>query len=418
MDVDVTAESNLLCALLTTDQEGIDKVALILNSADFQDREKASLFEAMLWLRNEGRAIDVVGCYQGMETLKVNTDDAARVIANTFNAYPLAGQVERYAQAVKEQSRVSRLRRTIVLANSRLLEGENIKWVKNELVADIEEVETDSRSEEDCVIEQAMEPVLASIYDRMHGDQSRSGLRTGITELDHITSGINREELWVVGGMPGRGKSAFALQTALNVAGEGAGVYFISLEMSRGSIMRRLLKMKFGAAAVENPGREWERLLAYREDLKTLPLFINDSASLDIEDLVSRTRARISRSKTALVIVDYIQLIRCEGRERRDRVSEATDRLRRLAKDTGTPVLALSQLRRPQNIDDRPSMIDLKESGDIEAHAHVVLLLYMPDDPERRGQDEIIVGKQREGPTGRIEVAFVGEKGRFFERAR
>jgi replicative DNA helicase len=119
-----------------------------------------------------------------------------------------------------------------------------------------------------------------------------------------------------------------------------------------------------------------------------------------------------------LVIVDYLQLIKAEGRDRRDVVGEATNQLRNLAKDTGVPVMAMSQLRRPHNINDRPTMIDLKETGDIEAHAHVVLLMYMPlaQGGGFSGEEEIIIGKQREGPTGSVPVMFEGSRAKFWER--
>jgi replicative DNA helicase len=205
----------------------------------------------------------------------------------------------------------------------------------------------------------------------------------------------------------------------MNLAGDGFPVYFISLEMSRYAVMRRLLKMKFGTAAVEYPNsKQLSALFEYEKELRQLPFYLNDSSSLEIEELISRARMRIARSGIRLVIVDYIQLIRFEGKDRRERVSECTDRLRRLAKDTGVPVMALSQLRRSQNVNDRPTMIDLKESGDIEAHAHVILLLYMPvgQDGAFTGEDELIVGKQREGPTGKVPIAFLGTKCQFYER--
>jgi replicative DNA helicase len=139
---------------------------------------------------------------------------------------------------------------------------------------------------------------------------------------------------------------------------------------------------------------------------------------VDIHRIVSKARLAIQKKGVRLVIVDYLQLIKATGHERRDMVSEATNQLRMLAKETGIPVMALSQLRRPHSLNDRPTMIDLKESGDIEAHAHVVLLLYMPmaQDTRPSGEEEIIIGKQREGPTGTVPVFFKGSHRIFAER--
>lgn len=417
--MDFTAEANLIAALFVVDGQHIDKAAVLVRPDDFYDKGWCLFYQAMLTLRDRGEPIDAMGVFTVLKELKVSETEICRLVADCFNAFPMEGQVERYAKAVKTEARERRLRRTIRLAGERIEDGESPDEVKSELIDEIETADLTLVEQEDHHVSEATDKVLADLYDRMHGDSSKQGLKTGIAGLDEMTTGINREELWVVGGMPGRGKTAFALQTAINIAGQGRGVYYISLEMSRHSITRRLLAMKFGRGMVENPaGKQFEQLLAYKRELETLPLFINDASSLHIDELVARTRARILRTKLDLVIVDYLQLIRSDGRDRRERVGEATDRLRALAKQTGTPILALSQLRRPEHIDDRPTMIDLKESGDIEAHAHVVLLLYMPSDPEEKGNDEILVAKQREGPAGRVDVAFIGERGQFYERTK
>lgn len=415
--MDCTAEGTLVTALLVSDAEiGIAQASLIVQPEDFQDSDKATLYRAMLTLAGLGRPIDCANCFWALEEMKVKPEDANRIVAEAFDGAPIRGKIPRYAQMVKEKSRSKRVSKTIELAGVRLAEGENVRWVKNELLADIQQSESDEKSDEDCRLADSIGPVLQAISDRMAGDTSRLGLQMGIHALDNLTTGINREEFWVVGGLPGRGKTAIALQTAVEIAGNGFPVYYISLEMSRFAVMRRLLKMKFGSAAIENPGKQFDQLRAYEQDIRSIPLYVNDASSMEIDDLCTRARMRIARSGIRLVIVDYLQLIRCEGRDRRERVGEAADRLRRLAKDTGVPVMALSQLRRPANLNDRPTMVDLKESGDIEAHAHVVLLLYMPDRDEHRGEDEIIIGKQREGPTGKVDVRFIGSKGQFYER--
>lgn len=415
--MDFTAEANLIAALFVVDGAQIDKAAVLLEPDDFEDQGWRLFYRAMLALRDRGSPIDAMGVFTELKELKVSETEICRLVADSFDAFPMEGQVERYALAVRKEARERRIRRSIRLAAKRLEDGEGSEEVKSELVDDMETADLNLVAQKDHHVSEATDKVLADLYDRMHGDSTKLGLKTGLAGLDEMTTGINRDELWVVGGMPGRGKTAFALQTAINIAGQGRGVYYISLEMTRYAITRRLLAMKFGRGMVENPaGKQFEQLLAYKQELETLPLYINDASSLHIDELVARTRARILRTRLDLVIVDYLQLIRSDGRDRRERVGEATDRLRALAKQTGTPILALSQLRRPEHIDDRPTMIDLKESGDIEAHSHVVLLLYMPTDPEEQGNDEIIVGKQREGPTGKVDVKFVGERGQFYER--
>jgi replicative DNA helicase len=420
MDYDFTAEGTLLSALLITDQEsGIDQASLRLSPDDFEDREKAQLFKAMLAMRTRGLKIDCIGCVEELEAMQVKPDDAVRIVSAAMDGVPVTGRILYYCDKVREQAASKRTIRMIKVANERLGEGESVSWIKSELVGALNDIEAEHKSSEDGMLADAHTKVVEAIRDRLAGDTSKAGLRIGISALDQLTTGINREELWVVGGMPGRGKTALALQAGMNLASEGVPIYFVSLEMSRYAVMRRLLKMKFGSAAVEYPNeKQFGQMIEYERDLKTLPFYVNDSASMEIDELVARARMRIARSGIRLVIVDYIQLIRAEGRDRRERVGEATDKLRRLAKDTGVPVMALSQLRRSQNVNDRPSMIDLKESGDIEAHANVILLLYMPiaSNGSFTGEDELIIGKQREGPTGMVPIAFVGSKCQFFER--
>jgi replicative DNA helicase len=137
------------------------------------------------------------------------------------------------------------------------------------------------------------------------------------------------------------------------------------------------------------------------------PIYIDDSSTLNVSELVARAKLMIRQYGCQLICVDYLRLVDASVRELRERVGFIADTLRQLAKDTGVPVLALSQLKRPANVNDPPTMIDLKESGDVEAHAHVVLLLYRPlQDGRFTGEDEIIIGKCREGDVGPVPVTY------------
>jgi replicative DNA helicase len=147
-------------------------------------------------------------------------------------------------------------------------------------------------------------------------------------------------------------------------------------------------------------------LLKATEQLIEWPLYVDDSASLTLQELTSRARLSVRRNGVKLVVVDYLRLVRSKGRDLREKVGNVADGLRQLAKNENICVVLLSQLARPGDINERPTMLSLKESGDIEAHANIVLLLYMPVDNknEPTGEDEIIIGKSREGPLGAIPV--------------
>jgi replicative DNA helicase len=245
--------------------------------------------------------------------------------------------------------------------------------------------------------------------------QGLIGLTTGIADLDGATTGIRPGELWVIGAMPGRGKTVLGAQIALANVSSGHPVAFFSLEMSRADLAERFLSSRSSVSAskVRNPSyidsNDWRELANCIENLSELDLYVDDSSSLSIQSLIARARLLVRRKGCRLIVVDYLRLVQAPGREIREQVSNATDALRQFAKTEGVGVIALSQLARPRdrNLNSRPTVLGLKESGDVEAHAHVVLLIHMPSKSgEPTGMDEIIIGKNRHGPIGAIDVTF------------
>ncbi len=258
------------------------------------------------------------------------------------------------------------------------------------------------------------------------GKKGLIGLGTGIGELNEATTGIRPGELWVVGALSGRGKTALGTQVASANARAGMPVAIFSLEMRKDEIGCRLLsnESSISASRIRNPNfinkEQWMELATSAEQIMNWPLYIDDSPTLTLSSLVARARLYIRRYGCQLIVVDYIRLINAPGRELREQVGNATDALRQLAKTEGVGIVALSQLARPKDgkLNTRPSMINLKESGDIEAHAHVVVLIYMPmKQGEPTGKDEIIIAKNRHGPVGTIEVEFDRERLKFLPRS-
>jgi replicative DNA helicase len=225
--------------------------------------------------------------------------------------------------------------------------------------------------------------------------------------------------------MPGRGKTALGTQVALANASAGTAVAFFSLEMSREQLGERFLSNESGVAAarIRNPRyieqTQWTSILQCLGKLEQYPLYIDDSTSLNIETLIARAKLCIRRFGCRLVVVDYLRLVLAQGDQLRERVGNVAEGLRQLAKSESVSVLALSQLSRPKDgdINSRPNLLQLKESGDVEAAAHTVLLLYMPmrnDLPT--GQEEIIIGKNRNGPMGSVTVMFNRDRLKFYPR--
>jgi replicative DNA helicase len=252
------------------------------------------------------------------------------------------------------------------------------------------------------------------------------GLTTGIPDLDDVTTGIRPGELWIVGALPGRGKTALGAQIALANTRDHIPAGFFSLEMGREELGCRFLanETTVGATKIRNPRLlntvHWNDLSDCVYKLSDWPLFIDDSSSLQINQLVARARLYIRRFGCKLIVVDYLRLVNGPGPTLRERMGNVADALRRLAKDEKVGVVALSQLSRPQDkdINSRPTMLDLKESGDLEAHAHVVLLIFTPMEKSApTGEDEIIIGKNRHGSIGSVDVVLHPGQLKFQARA-
>jgi replicative DNA helicase len=267
-----TPDVTLLSAILMLDFEtGVDEAAAIVTAEDFLLEEHRKLWQAMVAVREKGLPLSFTFVYE--ELKRVGVKDASLLIAQLSEEVPLKGYVPVYAKRVKEASRARRIAKAIELANVRIAEGESEKWVKDELMAEINEIEASDRDAEDKTHADVGPKVREALRDRLAGDESKRGLSTSLAALDHSTTGINSEELWIVGGMPGRGKSAFALQVAHHLTGVGVPVYLISLEMSAAQVHRRALRMKFGDTA-DWPGKRKAEVDEYSRDLETLPLYM------------------------------------------------------------------------------------------------------------------------------------------------
>ncbi|MCL6481293.1 MAG: replicative DNA helicase, partial [Firmicutes bacterium] len=259
-----------------------------------------------------------------------------------------------------------------------------------------------------------------------------TGLATGYQQLDNLTSGLQPSELIVLAARPAMGKTSLALNIAENVAlRQGEPVAIFSLEMSKESLLLRLLASharidghKFRTGHLSRD--DWRRMTETLTHLAEAPLWIDDTGSTTVSEMGAKAR-RLKRDKgLALLIVDYLQLITARGRfgNRQEEVASISRGLKALAKELKVPLLVLSQLTRaPERDERRPQLADLRESGAIEQDADVVMFihrpnLFKPDMPdEERAKAELIIAKQRNGPTDRIQLVFLGSFTRFEEAA-
>jgi replicative DNA helicase len=422
--VNIDPEVTLLTSLFLW-PDGILEVAGMVRPEDFRGDDSRRMYRAMLALSERGIPIDTISVVTELKTLNVAEDQACDMVDRGTDGCPLPKHAKRYAALILEDSKKRRMSAVMESSRLRAEQGDDPAEIMRDTMGAILDLQDDRPEKAILPVSSFALDVLNEAAAQRSGDEKELGIQTGIGGLDLTTHGICKSEFWVIGAMPGRGKTALATQIAMHACTNGMPVLFFSLEMTAGQLFRRILGMEFGASMVRNPralsAERWTDLTEHAGQLSGLPLYVEDSASLTASDVSLKARLAIRQHGIRLIIVDYLQLLQGTGKELRERVSNAANTLRQLAKDTGVPVICLSQLRRPGNLNDVPSMIDLKESGDIEAHANTVVLIYMPQGGEDRqptGEDELIVGKQRNGPIGSVPVVFDKRCLMFRERER
>ena len=439
----VEAEQSLLGGLLL-DNQAFDKIADLVTAEDFYRDDHRRIYRHLAKLIEHAKPADVVTVAESIEASedKDRTGGPAYLGSLAQNT-PSALNIRRYAELVRERSVQRRLIQVATeIAESALApSGKEVGQLLDEAESRI--LEVGERGQRGTQGFESIQPVLARVFERidhLYHQENKSdvtGLPTGFADLDEKTAGLQQGDLVIVAGRPSMGKTAFALNMAEHVAvGNGVPVAIFSMEMGATQLAMRLLgsiarvdqhKMRTGRLNDE----EWSRLSTAMGKLHDAPIFIDETAALNSLELRTRAR-RINRQcgKLGLVMVDYLQLMSApsQGNQNENRateISEISRSLKALAKELSAPVVALSQLNRALETrnDKRPMMSDLRESGAIEQDADLILFIYRdevyyPEKPESKGTAELIIGKQRNGPIGKIDLTFLGEHTRFEDRAR
>ena len=433
----VEAEQSLLGALLI-DNQAFDRVADLVSAEDFYRDDHRRIWRHISKLVEHSRPADVVTVAEsiGASEDKDKTGGAAYLAALSQNT-PSSLNVRRYAELVRERSVQRRLAQVATeIAESALAPtGKEVGQLLDEAESKIFQIaESGARRDQGLI---GIAPILAKVYERidyLHNQDNPSdvtGVPTGFADLDQKAAGLQPGDLIIIAGRPSMGKTAFALNIAEHVALHPSvrmPVAIFSMEMSGSQLAMRLLssigkvdahKLRTGRLTDE----EWAQLTDATGKLHEAKIHVDDTAALNALEVRARAR-RLKReySKLGLVIVDYLQLMSAssQGENRATEISEISRSLKALAKELEVPVIALSQLSRAveQRNDRRPMMSDLRESGAIEQDADVILFIYReevysPDKEEAKGRAEIIIGKQRNGPIGRVDLTFLGRFTRF-----
>jgi replicative DNA helicase len=432
----IEAEQSLLGALLL-DNQAFDRVADLVTGEDFYRDDHRRVWRHIARLIEAGKPADVVTVSESVEASedKDKTGGPAYLGGLAQNT-PSALNIRRYAELVRERSVQRRLAQVATGIAEEALNpaGKDVGQLLDESESKIFQIAESGARRDQGLLE--IKPVLAKVFERIdhlyHADNPSdvTGVPTGYTRIDQMTSGLQPGDLVIIAARPSMGKTALALNIAEHVAVDnGLPVAVFSMEMSSTQLAMRMLgsiarvdqhKMRTGRLN----DKEWGDLSDAMGKLHETPLFIDEGGALTALEVRARAR-RLKRqySKLGLIVIDYLQLMAAstQGENRATEISEISRSLKAMAKELDVPVVALSQLNRAvdQRPDRRPVMSDLRESGAIEQDADVILFIYRevvykPDLPEdQRGLAEVIIGKQRNGPIGTIKLTFLGQHTRF-----
>ena len=403
---------------------------------DFYRGAHQRIFSAMLKLNDKGEAIDLVTVTEELAATKLLEDvGGISYLSELAGSVPTAANIEYYAKIVEEKSLLRRLIRTATsIAQDSYTREDEVDALLGEAEKSILEV---SQRKSAGSFHQ-IKDVLVRTYDNIEVMHNRvgdiTGIATGFAELDKMTAGFQRNDLIIVGARPSVGKTAFALNIAQNVATKtDEKVAIFSLEMGAEQLVMRMLcaegnidaqRLRTGSLTDE----DWGKLTMAMGSLSNAGIFIDDSPGVRVQDIRAKCR-RLKQEQGGLgmILIDYLQLVLGSGRSgenRQQEVSEISRSLKALARELQVPVIALSQLSRgvEQRQDKRPMMSDIRESGSIEQDADIVAFLYRDDyydkESENKNIIEIIIAKQRNGPTGTVSLAFVKEYNKFVNLER
>jgi len=424
------AERSILGAILL-DEKAFHQVLEILRKEDFYLEGHRKIFEKMYSLAVESKAIDLITLKNELQ----RSDDLERAggavyLASLTDGLPRVTNVEHYAQIVREKAV---LRRLIQVSNEIMARSYQSEDSVEEILEDVERAVFEIAGRHYQSGFEAIDPIVAEVYRHIEEVSNRkslvTGIETGYTELDKMTAGLHAGDLLIVAARPGLGKTSLCLNIAQHAAlRKGLSVGVFSLEMSKSQLVKRLLCSESEVDAHKvNTGylnrEDWNRLGRAAGMLSRVKIFIDDTASISIVEMRSKARRLKVEHGLDLLVVDYLQLMSGSGsryENRTQEISQISRGLKAIAKELNVPVLAISQLNRAiesRRGDHRPQLSDLRESGSIEQDADLVLFIFReellnPTD-ENAGIAEIIVGKQRNGPIGSFQLAFIKQFTKF-----
>jgi replicative DNA helicase len=427
----IEAEQSVLGGLML-DSNAWDRVAEVVSEADFYRRDHRLIFATAATLLEKGSPVDVVTVSQALDAQgRLQEVGGLAYLGELAHNTPSAANIQAYAHIVRERSVLRQLIGvgTDIADSAFNTEGRGVTELLEQAEKQVFDIRDQGARRDGGFV--PIRSVLGSVMDRIEelfeNGSALTGITTGYNDLDDKTSGLQPSDLIIIAGRPSMGKTSFAMnlcETAALKVGKAVAVF--SMEMPAEQLTMRMLSSlgRIDQQKVRNgklSDGDWPRLTSALTLLNDARIYIDDTPALTPTDLRARCRRLCREADLGLVIIDYLQLMQVPSSKenRATEISEISRSLKALAKELKVPVIALSQLNRSleQRTDKRPVMSDLRESGAIEQDADVILFIYRDEvyneDSKDKGKAEIIIGKQRNGPIGRVMLTFLNQYTRF-----
>ena len=428
----VEAEQSVLGAMLL-DKEAISTSTELIDGEDFYREAHKEIFEAIVDIYNKGEPVDLITLTEKLKTR--NTLDAVggiTFLTNLMDAVPATNNVKYYAKIIEDKSL---LRRLIKSSNEIISKSYQASEDIGEIIDDAEKGIFNislNRSTQGFTHVKNILNVNFDKIEELYLNKGRiTGVPTGFNDLDGKLSGLQKSDLILIAARPSMGKSSFMMNIVQHAAvREKITTAIFSLEMSKEQLTQRLLcaealidahRLRIGDINED----EWVKLARAMGPLSDAPIFIDDTPAISITEMRAKCRRLKLEQNLGLIVIDYLQLMQGKSSEsRQQEISEISRSLKALAREINVPVVALSQLSRAPEMraDHRPILSDLRESGAIEQDADVVMFLYRDEyyhpDSEKKNIGEVIIAKQRNGPTGTIELVWLGQFTKFVDKEK
>ena len=430
----IEAEQCVLGSILLR-QGAIEKIADLLTPNDFYKPAHQSIFGTMLALFQKAEPLDIITITNGLKDChKLDEVGGPAYIAGLTDIVPVSANIAYYAKIVRDKSVLRQLIQTSSeIAGRCYEEQEDIELLLDSVEQTVFDISSAKSNQAFSPMSEIIKKTFENVEKLSERREMITGVPSGYDDFDKLTAGLQSSDLIIVAGRPSMGKTAFAMNVVQNAAMLGkVPCAVFSLEMAKEQLaMRMLCSISRVDSSRLRTGHlndhDWPKLVRATGMLAKAPIFIDDTPAISVLEMRAKTRRLKSEHDIGLVVVDYLQLMRGRNTDSREQeISEISRSLKAMAKEMHIPVIALSQLNRSleSRTDKRPMLSDLRESGAIEQDADVICFIYRdevynksPDNP-RRGIAEVIIGKQRNGPTGTVDLAFLNTITTFENLAR